>query len=128
MHDLRDVGGTKGGFVHFLVGLTMTIAGAYLFFDRVTVHGGYWQFFGSGGTSFGITLIPLLFGIAMLFYDSASKLGWLLSGMGFLILVTGLIANLEVHFRATSLWATLTVLGLFVGGIGLILRSLRAAG
>lgn len=96
MHDLRDVGGTKGGFIPFIVGLTMTVLGAYLFLDRVTVHGGYWRFYGSPSTSFGITLIPLLFGIAMLFYDAASKLGWLLSVLGFLTIVTGLIANLEV--------------------------------
>lgn len=127
MHDLRDVGGTKGGFVHFIVGLVMTVLGAYLFLDRVTVHGGYWHFFGSQGTSFGVTLIPLLFGIGLLFYDGASKLGWFLSICGFLTIVAGLIANLQVHFHATSLWVTLTLLVLFVGGIGLILRSLRSA-
>src|SRR5688572_10545161 len=66
MHDLRDVGGTRGGLPHFLVGLVMTLLGGYLFLDRVTVYGGYWHFMGSQSTSFGITLLPLLFGIGML--------------------------------------------------------------
>jgi hypothetical protein len=41
--------------------------------------------------------------------------------------VVGVIANLQVHYCSTSLWATLIVLGLLAGGVGLVLRSLRAA-
>jgi hypothetical protein len=126
MHDLRDVGGTRGGLPHFLVGLVMTLLGGYLFLDRVTVYGGYWRFMDSQSTSFGITLIPLLFGIGMLFYNGSSKLGWFLTLGTFLLIVAGIIANLEVHYRGTSLWGTLIMLGLFAGGIGLVLRSVRA--
>jgi len=128
MHDLRDVGGTKGGLGTFVAGLAMTLVGCYLFLDRVTVHGGYWRFFGSQGSSFGSTLLLMLIGVAMLFYDGRSKLGWLLAGGGLLLIVSGLIANLEVHFRATSLVSTLISLGLLFGGIGLVMRSLRSAG
>ena len=46
----------------------------------------------------------------MLFYNGASKLGWLLSILGFLAIVTGLIANLELDFRVTSLWDLLYAL------------------
>jgi uncharacterized protein len=128
MHDLRDVGGTKGGLGSFVLGLAMTLLGCYLFADRVIVHGGYWSFFRSEGTSFGITLLLLLLGVGMLFYNAQSKAGWLLSIGSFFLIVTGIIANLEVHFRATSLWATLLMLGMFAGGIGLVVRSLRDAG
>jgi len=127
MHDLRDVGGTKGGLGSFVAGLAMTLVGCYLFLDRVTVHGGYWRFFGSQGTSFGSTLLVMLIGVGLLFYDASNKLGWLLSAGGFLLIVTGIIANLEIYFRATSLFTTLTLLGLLCGGIGLVLRSLRPA-
>ena len=128
MHDLRDVGGTKGGLVHFLVGLAMTVLGGYLLLDRVTVHGGYWSFFGSAGTSFGITMIPLLFGVGLLFYNGRSVLGWLLAGGGAVVILAGIIANLRIHFQSTSLFATLTMLVLLAGGLGLIARSLRAVG
>ena len=59
-HDLRDVGGTRGGFGMFVVGLGMTIAGLYLLFRQVDVHGGYFHW-GSVGNdrSFGLTLLPL---------------------------------------------------------------------
>lgn len=127
MHDLRDVGGTRGGLGSFLLGLGMTLVGCYLFLDRVTVHGGYFRFFRSEGTSFGITLFLLLIGVGMLFYSAESKAGWLLTVGSFLLIVTGIIVNLEVHFRATSLWTTLIILGMFAGGIGLVVRSLREA-
>ncbi|MBT9554837.1 MAG: hypothetical protein IV100_02360 [Myxococcales bacterium] len=125
MHDLRDVGGTEGGFTQFIVGFGLAILGGYLFLDRVTVHGGYWQFAGTGTTSFGITLIPTLLGLGALFYDGASKLGWLLFGGGLLVIFGGVIANLQIHFRATSLFSTLIVLGCLAAGIGMMLRSLR---
>lgn len=128
MHDLRDVGGTKGGLIHFLVGLIMSIVGGYLLMDRVTVHGGYWDFGGNAGTSFGITLIPLLFGVGMLFYNGKSILGWILTTGGALVIGAGIIANLRIHFQGTSLFATLTMLVLLVGGLGLIFRSLRSVG
>jgi F0F1-type ATP synthase assembly protein I len=125
MHNLGDVGGTKGGLRPFLTGCALTLVGAYLFADRVMVHGGYWSFYRSEGTSFGITLLLLLIGVGMLFYDAANKLGWLLTVGGLLVIVTGIIVNLELHFRATSLWSTLLMLGLLAAGIGMVFRSLR---
>ncbi|MEW5849395.1 MAG: hypothetical protein AB2A00_11305 [Myxococcota bacterium] len=125
MHDLKDVGGTPGGLVDFLVGLIMAAVGLYLLFDRVTVHGGYWTFFGDQDRSFGITLIPVLFGVGALFYNGRSILGWLTFLGGLLLIITGIIANLQIHFRSTSLLNTLIMLGLLAGGVGLILRALR---
>lgn len=129
MHDLRDVGGTKGGLVHFLVGLGMALIGGYLFLDRVTVHGGFWNFgVGSSGTSFGITLIPLLFGVGILFYNGKSILGWVLTVATSVAIFAGVIANLSIHFRGTSLMSTVIMLSLLAGGLGLIFRSLRSVG
>jgi hypothetical protein len=123
--DIRNVGGTPGGARTFLLGLIMAIAGGYLLFQQVQVHGGYWSWGGLGGTgrSFGITLLPLLFGIGILFVNGRSFIGRLLTFGGALLIVVGIIANLDIHFRQTSLWNTLTMLVLLVGGIGLIVRS-----
>lgn len=127
MHDLRDVGGTKGGLPIFILGFALLCVGAYLLLDRVSVHGGYWSWFGSAGSSFGVTLIPLLIGVGMLFYDGKSALGWILAGAGALVIFAGIIANLQIHFRATSLFNTLVMLVLIVAGLGLMSRSLRAS-
>jgi hypothetical protein len=123
--DIRNVGGTPGGARTFLLGLIMAVAGGYLLFQQVQVHGGYWNWSGLGSTgrSFGITLLPLLFGVGILFVNGRSFIGRLLTFGGALVIVVGIIANLDIHFRQTSLWNTLTMLVLLVGGIGLIVRS-----
>jgi hypothetical protein len=124
--DIRNVGGTPGGARTFLLGLIMAIAGGYMLFQHVQVHGGYWNWGWSGGgtgRSFGITLLPLLFGIGILFVNGRSFIGRLLTFGGALVIVVGIVANLDIHFRQTSLWNTLTMLVLLVGGIGLIVRS-----
>lgn len=124
--DIHNVGGTPGGTKTFLLGLIMLVVGGYLLFNQVQVNGGYWRFslFGQGyGTSFGITLIPLLFGIGILFGNGKSLVGRGLTALGFLAILVGIIANLDIHFRQTSLWNTLTMLILIVGGMGLVIRS-----
>ena len=123
--DMQNVGGTPGGMRTFLMGLTMSIVGGYLLLQHVQVGGGYWYFgwLGGYGQSFGITLIPLLFGVGILFFDGRSFVGRLLVGGGALIIVAGIIANLDIHFRQTSLFNLLVMLVLLVGGIGMMVRA-----
>jgi hypothetical protein len=54
--------------------------------------------------------------------------GWALAAAGALIILAGIIANLGIYFRPTSLFDTLLILGLLAGGLGLVARSLRAQG
>jgi len=122
--DMKNVGGTPGGMRTFLLGLGMAIVGGYLLLQEVQVHGGYWNWgFGGYGRSFGITLIPLLLGIGMVFANGRSFAGRFLVGAGALIILAGIIMNLDIHFQTTSLFNTLVMLTLLVGGIGLIVRA-----
>ena len=119
---ITDVGGTPGGIGEFLLGFAMTCVGAYLLSHQVTVMGAYWSFWGAN--SFGITLIPLLFGIGLLFFSGRSVIGWLLTAGGALFILAGVIANLHIFFAPTSLFNTLVMLIMLVGGLGLIARAL----
>src|SRR5687768_2924753 len=120
----RGAGGTPGGLGEFFAGLAMTAAGGYLLMNQVTVTSGFWQMWGYN--AFGISLIPLLIGIAMVFFDGKSKLGWVLTAFGALVIILGIITNLTIFFRPTSLFNTLIILTLIAGGLGLIIRSVRA--
>lgn len=124
MEDRRfsDVGGTPGGLGHFLLGFAMACIGAYLLLNQVVVAGSYWSFYGAG--TFGITLIPMLFGIGLLFWNGRSLMGWLLTAGGALFIVAGVIANLHIYFRPATLFNTIVMLVLLVGGLGLIARAL----
>lgn len=123
---MKGAGGTEGGLGQFFAGLAMVIAGGYLFLQRVSVSSGFWEF--GGRSTFGLTLLPLLVGIGMLFFNGKSMLGRFLTGGGLLIIVVGIIANLRVYFGPTSLYDTLIMLGLIAGGIGLVARALRDTG
>jgi len=126
MEDRRfsDVGGTPGGLGHFVMGLIMACAGAYFLADRVTVVGSYWSFY--GGNSFGITLVPMLIGVGLLFYNGRSVIGWLLTCAGALFILAGVIANMHIYFQPTSLFHTIIMLVLLVGGLGMIARALAS--
>ncbi len=119
-----DVGGTPGGLGEFLLGLIMSCVGGYLLSNQVSVVGSYWSFWGAN--SFGITLIPFLFGVGILFFSGKSMIGWLLTGAGALFILAGVIANMHIYFQPTSLFNTLVMLVLLVGGIGIIARSMRS--
>jgi hypothetical protein len=123
---MRGAGGTPGGLGGFLAGLAMVVAGGYLLLTRVTVTSGLWQFWGYN--AFGLSLLPLLIGIGILFFDGRSLAGWLLTACGALIILVGIIANLHVYFRPTSLFDTLLILMLVAGGLGLVARSVRPQG
>jgi hypothetical protein len=122
--NLRDVGGTPGGMGEFLMGFVMTCLGGYLIANQVSIMGSYWSFYGAN--TFGITLIPMLLGVAILFWNGRSVLGWGLTLAGALFILAGVIANMHVYFRATTLFNTMVMLILLVGGLALIARSVVA--
>jgi hypothetical protein len=120
---LSDVGGTSGGLGTFLLGFAMACVGGFLITHQVAIVGSYWAFW--GGNTFGITLLPMLFGIGILFWNGKSVFGWVLTVAGALFILAGIIANMHLYFRPTSLFNTLVMLILLVGGLALIGRSLR---
>jgi hypothetical protein len=79
-----DVGGTSGGLGEFILGFAMTCVGGYLLTNQVTVGGSYLNFYGHN--TFGITLIPMVIGVGLLFWNGRSAAGWLLTVAGALFI------------------------------------------
>ena len=123
---MKGAGGTQGGLGSFFGGAAMLVAGLYLLLTRVTVTSGGWRLYGYN--AFGLSLLPLLIGIGVLFFNGKSVIGWGLTGAGAIIILAGIIANLGVYFQPTSLFDTLLMLVLVAGGIGLVAKSLKASG
>jgi hypothetical protein len=117
-------GGTPGGVGQFFAGLAMAVAGGYLLTSQVIVTSGAWSLWGYN--SFGLSLLPLLVGIGLLFFNGRSIAGWILTFAGVVIIFAGILMNMSIYFRATSLFNTLVMLVLLAGGIGLIARALKA--
>jgi hypothetical protein len=120
---MRGAGGTEGGIGQFVLGLAMAVGGAYLLTQQVMVTSGFWGWFGSN--TFGLSLLPLVIGIGILFFDGKSLPGWLLTLCGAVVIFLGILMNLRVYFAPTSLFNTLVMLLLLSGGLGLVARSLR---
>ena len=120
----RGAGGTPGGVGEFLLGVGMAVAGAYLLTNRVTVTNGYWSVWGYN--AFGMSLVPFIFGVGILFFNGKSVVGWLLLFTGIVIILTGIIMNLQIYFQQTSLFSTIIMIVLLAGGGGLVARALRA--
>ena len=122
----RGAGGTPGGIGEFIVGLIMVIIGGYLLTNQVMVVSGFWTVWGYN--TFGLSLIPLIFGIGILFFNGKSIIGWILLLIGVVIIFTGILMNLQIYFQRTSLFNTILMLVLLAGGIGLIFRGLTPHG
>jgi hypothetical protein len=116
-------GGTPGGLGTFLLGGALAIVGGYLIMTQVNVTSGYWQWWGRN--TFGLTLSPLVIGIGVLFFNGRSVVGWALAGGGLLIIFAGVLSNLVIYFRQTSLFNVILMLVLFTGGLGLMARALK---
>ena len=108
----------------FVFGLALAIAGGYLIMQHAQIGSGYWSWW--GGNTFGLTLLPLIIGIGLLFFDGKSIVGWVLAGAGALIIFVGIIVNLQISFPQTSLFNVIVMLTLFAAGLGLIARSLKS--
>jgi hypothetical protein len=120
---LTRPGGTPGGLGSFLLGLALAIAGGYLLLNQVQVTSGFWHWWGPN--TFGLTLIPLILGFGLLFFNGRSPLGWILVFGGAVIILAGVISSLEIYYRQTSLFNTILMLALFAAGLGLMARGLR---
>jgi uncharacterized protein len=125
-------GGTPGGIGIFLFGFALACAGGWLLTNQVVVtsasvaSGFVIPVVNYRMNSFGLSLIPFIIGIGFLFFNGRSITGWLLTIAGLVIIIAGILVSLHIYFRPTSLFNTLTMLVLLFGGLGLIIRSLKA--
>lgn len=118
-------GGTPGGLGLFVFGLALAIAGGYLIMNQVQVTSGYWYWLGPN--TFGLTLLPLVIGLGLLFFDARSIAGWILAGGGAVIIFVGILVNLQIYFQHTSLFNVIVMLTLFAAGLGLMARALKSS-
>lgn len=122
---MNGAGGTPGGIGQFFIGLMCAVAGGWLLTNQVHVStGGGWYLWGMNG--FGLSLIPFILGVGMIFFNGKSIAGWLLLAAGLVIVFVGILSNLQIYFRSTSLFNTLMMFGLLAAGIGMLAASLKS--
>ena len=130
-------GGTQGGIGRFFIGLIMTVTGAYMFLQSISVKSSFglqtalYKTGGMGGSDIAITvtsgmiLIPFIFGIGMLFYNAKNLIGWFLTVGSMAAFSFGIISSLKFTMSSMSAFDLITIIVLLFGGIGLFLSSLK---
>lgn len=121
---MMGAGGTPGGMGQFFLGLGLAAVGAYMLTQQVSVQTGYWTL--GGYNAFGLSLIPFILGIGLLFFDGQSRWGFILLFLGTLVIAAGILLNLNIYFERTSLFNTLMMLGMTAAGVGLVFRALKS--
>ena len=126
MTRLPEPGGSPGGLGSFLAGVALSGTAAWFFVDSVRVssdRGGWIS--GLMGGSAGVVFLPLVVGVIGLFYDAREPWAWLLSAVGFLIIMIEVLSRLQFFFNL-KLSHLLIMIVSFAAGIGLVLRSFRS--
>ena len=126
----RGAGGTKGGVGRFFLGLAMMIAGGYLFLSSIKIVNNFsmgYSLYRVGNLSLtsGMVLVPFIFGVGLIFYNSKNFLGWFLATASLILLLFGVIASINFRLAPISAFELITMLVLAVGGVGVFLSSLR---
>lgn len=133
---MKGAGGTSGGIGTFFIGLVMMIGGFYLLLNAISVTSNFgfsrqlYRLSSMGGYSItsGMVMIPFIFGIGLVFYNSRNIIGWILTLGAMTALIFGVISSIHFSFRSMSAFDLIVILVLAVGGIGLVLKSLKSVG
>lgn len=112
-----------------LVGIVMCAAGLFLFSRQVSVtpfSGGfsYFGMFGDRKLPGGMIVMPLIIGIALWIILPKSFIGKIVTGLGALFIVLGVVSSLNLVYERTSLYELILMLVLIFGGAALALRIL----
>ncbi len=131
---MRGAGGTSGGLGQFFLGIGMMCGGGYMLLNSISVN----SYFGLGvslfgfpmmgrtiGITSGMVMIPMMFGIGLVFYNAKNILGWILALGSLVALILGVISEIHFQMRPMSAFDLIVILTLLVGGLGLFLASLR---
>ena len=126
---MRGAGGTPGGTLLFPLGIVMMCGGFYLLLNSIVIRANWglghslYSFGGFSVTS-GMIMIPFLFGVGLVFYDSRNKIGWVLAIGSLVALIFGVLASVNFSFARMSAFDLIVILVLAFGGMGLTLKSL----
>jgi len=128
---MNGAGGNSGGIGHFFIGVIMMCGGFYMLLNAITVSSNFGlssRLFGFGnnfGVTGGMIMIPFIFGIGLVFFNSKNILGWLLTLGSITALIFGVISSVRFNLRTMTSFELIVILILAVGGLGLFLRSLK---
>ena len=105
-----------------VIGIVLAAFGAWLLGHQVVVtHAWTWL----GPNTFGVTLSLLVVGIVWMVAQPHSSVAKVVTVAALVIIVAGILLNLQAYFQPTSLFTTIVMLAALATGVGLLVRSLQ---
>ncbi|WP_024611417.1 hypothetical protein [Pseudoalteromonas sp. TB64] len=131
---MKGAGGSSGGIGHFFIGLIMMCGGFYMLLNAISVTSNFglsariysFNALGGFGVTGGMVMIPFIFGVGLIFYNSKNILGWVLSIGSLTALIFGVISSVRFSMRTMTSFDLIVIIVLAFGGLGLFLRSLKS--
>ena len=131
---MNGAGGSSGGIGRFFIGIIMMCVGFYMLLNAISVTSNFGlssrlysiSSLGGVGVTGGTLMIPLIFGIGLIFYNAKHILGWLLFLGAIIALIVGVITNVRFGIHSMTSFDLIVILVLAIGGLGLFLRSLKS--
>ena len=110
--------------LEFYVGIVLIFAGLFFLLSKAVVRSS-WVTFTVGGinVSTGLIVIPLMIGVAWLFYNPKSFLAKLITVFGSIAIIGAIILSLRITFTTTSLIDYLIMIVLIAAGAGSLLKA-----
>lgn len=121
--DQEDFRSATRSLIYFIVGMALIAGGLFMIFQNTKISLSLMSIFGYTPPT-GVIILPLLIGVAMLFFNSRSILGWIITIFGIVSIVLGLIMSLRMSFGVITLYDGLIMFGMPFAGAGLVLKAL----
>ena len=116
----------KNPILALVIGAVMLVTGLFWLMQIIQVSslwGGGWTV-GGIQISAGLTLVPFIAGIIWVFYDTKSAAAKIVTALGAIIIIAGILMSIRFYVRPTSLYVFILIIVLIGGGCGLLARVL----
>ena len=107
------------------IGFGLLLLGCFLVMNHVQVGTGFMSFFGFHAMGFGLTIIPLLLGIGILFYDYKNRFGWIITIASLALIFFAVLSQIVMTFPTMSLLGMVIMFLPFAAGGALIARGFQ---
>lgn len=116
----------KNELLQFLAGVVMLTIGLFIFSQKVVVYSSFMSGFSMGGmrVTSGLLVMPLIAGIVWMFVSGASFPSKIMTALGALLIVVGVIVSTNIHLTAMTLYEWVIILVLIFGGAGFLVKVL----
>ncbi|MBX9876910.1 MAG: hypothetical protein K2Y22_00485 [Candidatus Obscuribacterales bacterium] len=115
-----------GSELNIFIGLGLLLTSVLMFFNHVKVGSGWLSWLGFGGQGFGLVVIPLLIGLGLIFYNSKSKVGWIVTAASCALIFFAVLSQLVMTFPTISFLGLIMMLLPLALGVAMLMKGLSA--